>query len=249
MRPRYRRRGFTLLELLVVLTIVLVISVITLPAVHYAYSHRQTSEAARILQGALVGARDDAIHTNGPSGIRLLPDPAFPLVYLPNGQLDPSQPIAANRIIPIAPAPDYQAGKITQVDTSTLPAGFMPYPALMLAEAVVDPTSGLPNEPTSWFWNIRVGDKIQLGNAGKWYTIVGPMVITPAAGNPQMFVNVGAPGTRSPYQVGAFNPEFLWLVNGRDDNGNGWIDEGFDGLDNNHNGVIDEVAEWEAERW
>ena len=37
------------------------------------------SEAARILQGALVGARDAAIHNNTPSGIRLLPDPAFPI--------------------------------------------------------------------------------------------------------------------------------------------------------------------------
>ena len=32
-----------------------------------------------------------------------------------------------------------------------------------------------PNSPTSWFWNIRVGDKIQINNAGPWYTVVGPM--------------------------------------------------------------------------
>ena len=56
----------------------------------------------------------------------------------------------------------------------------------------------------------------------------------------------------------AVNPEFLFLVNGIDDNNNGWIDEGYDGVDNNlayenrqrHNAFdADEIAEWEAETW
>ena len=41
------------------------------------------------------------------------------------------------------------------------------------------------------------------------------------------------------------SPEFLFLVNGLDDNINGWIDEGFDGVDNNNNGVVDDLFEWE----
>jgi hypothetical protein len=71
--------------------------------------------------------------------------------------------------------------------------------------------------------------------------------------NPELFVNVGPPGTRSPLPrlFGAVTvyPEFLFLVNGQDDNSNGWIDEGFDGVDNNNNGLIDELAEWEVEAW
>jgi hypothetical protein len=59
-------------------------------------------------------------------------------------------------------------------------------------------------------------------------------------------------------QAGAnVQPEFLFLVNGLDDNNNGWIDEGFDGVDNNlalevANGslhLVDELAEWENESW
>jgi hypothetical protein len=46
-----------------------------------------------------------------------------------------------------------------------------------------------------------------------------------------------------------YRPEFLLLVNGQDDNSNGWIDEGWDGVDNNGDGNIDELAEWETERW
>ena len=61
-----------------VITIILIVSAVALPTVLPALSHRQVSEAARIFQGALVGARDSAIHNNAPSGIRLLPDPAFP---------------------------------------------------------------------------------------------------------------------------------------------------------------------------
>ncbi len=64
-------RGFTLVELLVVIVIILLVSVVALPTVLPAIQHRQVSEAARILQGALVGARDKAIHDNQPCGNRL----------------------------------------------------------------------------------------------------------------------------------------------------------------------------------
>ena len=220
MRRQHRRFGFTLLELLVVLTIILVISAVALPTVHYALSHRQVSEAARIVQGGAVGARDEAIHTNGPAGIRLLPDPAFPIVRLPSGQLDPSAPLAVNRIIPIASAPNYTEGHVSMwLDALPGPVAALPYPGpgtplipnptwgltkvLMVYEEVLSPTTGLPNSPTSWFWNIRVGDKIQINNVGKWYTVVGPTVITPSQGNTELFVNVGTPDKSSPLVIGA----------------------------------------------
>ena len=117
------------------------------------------------------------------------------------------------------------------------------------------------NEPTSWFWNIRVGDKIQINGAGLWYTVVGPMVITPQRDHDRrrhlrQHRDVRQRGRRRALrpagvtQAGlAVTPEFLFLVNGVDDNKNGWIDEGFDGLDNNSNGIIDDLTEWEAESW
>ncbi len=45
--------SFTLVELLVVITIILIVSAVALPTVLPALSHRQVSEAARILQAAL----------------------------------------------------------------------------------------------------------------------------------------------------------------------------------------------------
>jgi prepilin-type N-terminal cleavage/methylation domain-containing protein len=252
-------KGFTLVELLVVITIILLVSAVALPVVLPALAHAQMSEAARALQGALAGARDSAIHNQLPSGIRLLPDPTLNGINPATGLLDANYPLAFNRIVPIESPPPYSEGMV-----AVLPAGSitLPFPCIAIQEWAVDLTTGLPNSPTSWFWNIRVGDKIQINNAGPFYTVVGPMAIGPndtLTSNTEMFVNVGPPGTTSPVtssQNGVtVNPEFLYLVNGEDDNGNGWIDEGFDGVNNNYDQetalglphLTDELAEWEAE--
>jgi len=278
----------------VVITIILIISAIALPTILPAMRHRQVSEGARILQGALVGARDAAIHGNAPSGIRLLPDPTLNGINPITGVLDPTQPLAANRIIPIDSAPEYTEGlvnvyfpnpaqipfnntapltyPILNPDGTTalypypglVPNGLVPPPTVLMVEEAVVAANMVPNSPTSWFWNIRVGDKIQLNQSGDWYTVVGPMAIAPTnpatlGQNPELFVNVGPPGTQSPLVRtvvgGSVNPEFLFLVNGQDDNKNGWIDEGWDGLDNNldfyGNGkpAVDDLLEWEQETW
>jgi prepilin-type N-terminal cleavage/methylation domain-containing protein len=281
---RARHGGFTLIELLVVITIILLVSAVALPVVLPALSHRQVSEAARLLQGALVGARDVAVRDDAPSGIRLLPDPIFNGLNPATGLLDNRYPLAYNRIIPIGPAPEYYEGSVSVRFDQPNAALVVPYPGqgggnysvvglaagpgvLMIEETAYVPGTcpPQPQAPVSWFWNIRVGDRIQINNAGAWYTVVGPMTVTPASGNPEMFVNVGAPGTVSPlartYNGPActkdYNPEFLFLVNGQDDNGNGWVDEGWDGVDNNLDAEIanktqplfDELAEWETEKW
>ena len=69
--------------------------------------------------------------------------------------------------------------------------------------------------------------------------------------NPEFFVNVGRARNhaRRSATVQGGNPEFLFLVNGQDDNANGWVDEGWDGVDNNGNRLVDELAEWETESW
>ena len=116
-RRQAGRRGFTLIELLVVMLIILLVSAVVLPTVLPAISHRQVSEAARILQGALAGARDTAINNNAPAGIRLLPDPVLngQSLNAPGGTagvptLDPTRILASNRYIPIQLAPDYSEG-------------------------------------------------------------------------------------------------------------------------------------------
>jgi prepilin-type N-terminal cleavage/methylation domain-containing protein len=235
-------RGFTLIELLVVITIILIVSAVTLPTVLPALSHRQVSEGARILQAALAGARDAAIRDNSASGIRLLPDPTFPVQYttvsLPSGgtqvQVDATQPLVYNRIIPISPAPNYTTGVVSVQEPSSAQYTTAPNLPAGATVLVLEEVASLTNEPTSWFWNLRVGDKVQLNNAGPWYTIVGPMETGPSAGNSELFVNAITYPTR-PNQSGpgtvTLTWDYLYLVNGRDDfPQDGYIDNGWDGV-------------------
>jgi hypothetical protein len=131
---------------------------------------------------------------------------------------------------------------------------------LYMEEAVYHAANNFLNPPTSWYWNIRIGDKVQIASTGISYTVVGPMNVV----NPELFVNVGPPGTTPPIQrlapnlTTTYNPEILFLVNGQDDNVDGLVDNGFDGVDNDGDGVVDEVSsgliafpgEWvEPEKW
>ena len=116
----------------------------------------------------------------------------------------------------------------------------------------------IPNPPTNWFWNVRIGDKLRFNDSGQYYTIVGPMTVP----NPEYFVNIGQPGVDSTTNSEALvvkyvdsnpanssnkatvYPEFLFLVNGKDDNNNGFVDEGFNNVDENLDGTPDDIGEW-----
>jgi hypothetical protein len=114
------------------------------------------------------------------------------------------------------------------------------------------------NEPTGWYFNIRQGDKIRFNDSGAYYTVAGPMFSGPAYNvsdgktnflNSERFINLTSPDPAT-YTAPPFfwapttdvfgNPvEFLNLVNGVDDDGDGWVDEGFDGIDNDGDGIVD----------
>ena len=219
------------------------------------------------MQGGLVGARDVAIQKNAPCGVRLVRDPSAPVPRLAGGQIDPAALLYADRLIPLEPAPDYSEGMVSISPVFFPPPGFppsylgsktavypYPYNVLMVQECPVNPYTGEVNSPTSWFWNVRIGDKLRFGDTGPLYTVVGPMTTYTS----ELFVNCGTPGVDFPgkksplikYVNGVPTElDFLFLVNGKDDNGDGFIDEGFDGVDNNLDGVIDDLAEWEVETW
>jgi len=236
-------RGFTLIELLVVIAIIGLISAVALPVVLPALNERRVSEAARQVQAILGGARDAAIRANANRGIRLLPDPVF------NGSFASGNLLASNRIIPIEPAPDYSEGLvvISPISLSTLvvndinnAGSTFTIQMLRINEVTyLDPfvaTPSIYSSPTSWFWNIRQGDKIRFSDSGQFYTIAGPMQLGPnsAIANNERFLNTGVPTNTFPT-----TGQFLYITNGVDDNGNGYVDEAFDGIDNDGDGIID----------
>src|SRR5262245_61925698 len=113
---RSSRKGFTLVEILVVVAIVLITSVVVLSQVLPALAESQVSESARILQAALSGARDAAIRANAPRGIRLLPDPILTTPTFATAtatNLAGSATLAYSRIQQIELAPDYSEGLVS----------------------------------------------------------------------------------------------------------------------------------------
>ena len=72
------RHGFTLVELLIVITIMLIIMSMTIGAVNFARESDRVSGAAGQFQSFLAGARDRAIYSKEARGVRLFIEPAAP---------------------------------------------------------------------------------------------------------------------------------------------------------------------------
>lgn len=245
-------KGFTLVELLVVITIVLAVSVLALPTVLSGLKDRQIGEAARILHAAIVGARDYAGNNGTPAGLRFFPDESIGVNRLALGQIDPIKALACDRWIQTEIPGEYTTGLVS-IHPGTNYTSITPLPCLVLEEQPGhwEPSgtgyTWTPNEPTNWWNTIRLGEQVRI--KGNKLTVCGPM----ATFNPELFVNASASFTRTyrapdGSQVTA-NPQYLFLVNGKDDNGDGHADSGWDGLDNDGDGLLDEADEWEVEAW
>jgi prepilin-type N-terminal cleavage/methylation domain-containing protein len=234
-----RRSGVTLTELLVVIAIILLLSAAALPTAYVTFAERAVSEGASIVQANLSMTRDRAAGSGQPQGVRFLPDPD--LTDLANGVL------VSNRMVTLTTPPNYSEGLVVPVVEIFTPAATgLPIEIRRLAVygAKTD-NSGIPSSPTAWHFNIRQGETIRIGGVGNQFTIAGPITVGPRAGNPERFINRTFNGLAAGDQVQALpipsdpNYEILYLVNGRDDSGNGYVDPQFDGIDNNGDDVID----------
>ena len=71
---RPRRSAFTLVELLIVITIMLLLMTMTVYSVNFARDSDRASSSASKIQSYLAGARDRAIYTRSPKGVRFFLD-------------------------------------------------------------------------------------------------------------------------------------------------------------------------------
>jgi len=237
--------------------IILTVSAIALPMVLSATRDQAANSAARTLQGALVGARDVAINTGVPHGIRLVPDSAFAITRLLNGSIDPSRALAAGSIVLTEVPPAYTTGLAAifpRIDYSAITL----IPCLVIEES---PGQWVQSggtwtwqlhEQCNWWGNIRLGEQIEID--GQKLTVCGPVVDQ----NVESFTNIGPANTVSPIarvytapdgSTITTNPQYLMLMNGRDDNNDGFVDNGWDGIDQDQINGIDDLNEWEIETW
>jgi prepilin-type N-terminal cleavage/methylation domain-containing protein len=77
-RARVASQGFTLVELLVAMSIILILAIITIRLVGSTLDNDRLKGGSRELQSYLSGARDRAIYAGQPRGVRFIPDTTDP---------------------------------------------------------------------------------------------------------------------------------------------------------------------------
>lgn len=106
---QFGRSGFTLVELLVVISILAILAVMTVTSINFALSSDRTRGASRQVQSYLAGARDRAIYAKEPRGVRFL--------------IDPDNPTAVTSMVYIAPSPYWIQGVIRMERIDNPPDG------------------------------------------------------------------------------------------------------------------------------
>ncbi|QDU07285.1 hypothetical protein V202x_06370 [Gimesia aquarii] len=148
------RLGFTLVELLVVISILAILVVMTVTSINFALSSDLTRGGSRQVQSYLAGARDRAIYAKEPRGVRFL--------------VDPNNPTAVTSMVYIAPSPNWNQGviRLERIDASNPP------------DSIVDTILNVRGAGTDWRFLYDRGQlidgariKIPGDSSGSWYTI------------------------------------------------------------------------------
>lgn len=179
-RP-FLQPGFTLVELLIVISLLLILSTATLAVFNSTSESDRIRSSARQLQSALLGARDRAIHARTPRGLRLLlqdtTDPTTAGAHVATGlvYIGADDYWDQGQVVPIYP--DFSIPSIGLVDN-------MPNDGnIQLFETVV-----LRGKFTEWKLLqqqglIETGSRIEVPrNSGQWYAIDVSLLTSPPPG-------------------------------------------------------------------
>ncbi len=152
-----RRSGFTLVELMMVIGLVLLIAVMTASAINLSISGDKVRGGARQVQSYLAGARDRAIYSKAPRGVRFL--------------LDSTNNRTVSSMVYIAPTDDWTQGSIqVEWDTTVVPPLARIIRGFDNSSSIINPTGwlGLYNQGL-----LKDGLRIRIpnDNTGEWYSI------------------------------------------------------------------------------
>ena len=159
------RAGFTMVELLIVVGLLLLLAALTVSAVNLSINNDKVRAGARQVQSYLAGARDRAIYSKEPRGVRFL--------------LDPTNNRTVSSMVFIAPTEPWTQGRIQlerlDVDNDGI-ADNTGGPAVVV-RGFDNAAGGSFAYPTGWkdlYDNglLTNGSRIRIpADGGNWYTI------------------------------------------------------------------------------
>lgn len=176
-----RRFGFTLVELLIVVALLLVLSSLTLAIFNSTSESDRIRSSARQLQSALLGARDRAIHAKLPRGLRLLLQDTT----------DPTSPGASvvTGMVYIGADQDWTAGRISlQMPDYSIPS--IKHTEIQANNNLAELRELVVVRGTGTDWRLLFsqgllddGARIEIPrNSGDWYTIDTSLLRNPPTG-------------------------------------------------------------------
>ena len=222
------RSAFTLVEMLVVITILLVMMGVTVAVINVSAEGERIRSGASQVQSYLAGARDRAAFAGRPCGVRLFLDPLGSEDINGNSQLDNGEDANGNNLLDlghlvtsmvyIQVPDDWQQGSFTVTrnpfdNTNT---------SSMLIPETVNGVSTTEWKTTDLLLNTNQLRKPKLMIQGHWYTVFDKGNLNPN--------NPNSPRTLF------IRPRFRGAV-GEDFNNNGVLDQG---EDINGNGKLDQ---------
>jgi prepilin-type N-terminal cleavage/methylation domain-containing protein len=157
------RPGFTLVELLVAMTIILIVAGLALRMLYLTLDSDRLSSGSRELQAFLTGARDRAAYAAQPRGVRFIPDK--------------NDPTTVSSFVYIGAPSNYSEGTITLVDQGAgLPSTISQWPVTWGPQAITT-TLGFRDRGL-----LPDGSRIQIpASSGQWYTLAYNSSATPPA--------------------------------------------------------------------
>lgn len=184
------RLGFTLIEILVVISILAILTVITVTSFNLAIGSDQTRGASRQVQSYLAGARDRAIYAKEPRGVRFL--------------IDPDNPTVVTSMVYIAPSPNWEQGIIRLERTDADSNGTADSPDVFYVRG-----DGTDWASLSLRGLITAGSRIKIpgDDSGTWYVIdVNGSGVAGGTELLRLTTPYRDPGTSEPTEVIAFTP-------------------------------------------
>lgn len=178
-RPSVTARGFTLIEMLVVITIILILAAVTVSTINVTISGDKVRAGARQVQSYLEGARDRAIFAKEPRGVRFLLDPTDPRTVSSLIYIAPTDPWTDGTVLLERPDGDSDGNPANNGDSDD-PLFSLPYTSSPNGVWVLrgfDGDSSQYTKDTGWkeLYDrgvLRTGNRIQIPyGTGSWYTI------------------------------------------------------------------------------